>query len=158
MGMHGTLDDKQTLQTRMTTFLSDPTELKRYINPLNYSRPAELKNRITKNLKENTPLYISFSLSLSGIFCIRNLECLFFVGTWAFYFYLLNKEEAVKIGDYELTSNNALVATFISNVVYLVLFQSVVLKVFLLALSLGSGILVHSAFYEDCELKEVLPV
>merc|ERR1711872_275676 len=100
MGMHGAIEEKQTLYTSMTNLLNNP--------------------------KDNLPLYISFAGFFSIIFCIRNLQCLFFVGSWAAYLFLLNSEEPIKINNYEISSNQALIVTFISNFIYLILFQSVV--------------------------------
>ncbi|KAF7703812.1 hypothetical protein CDIK_0158 [Cucumispora dikerogammari] len=158
--MHGEIEEHNDIIIQLKDILDNPSQLKKYLKVANYSKPEDIKYRLKKNLHDNLPIYLIFTTFFSIIFCIRNLQCLFFASSWVTYFIFRSSGQTFQLGNLEVTANHVLVATICSNLFYLVLFQSVLLKISVFALIISGVVGAHAATYsDDGELKELeIPV
>ena len=152
--MQGEIEEPTNILYKLKDTFNNPAQLKKYIKISNYSKPVDIKKRVKTNLNDNLPIYIIMATVAAGIFCIRNLSCLFFASSWITYFIFLNSKETIKIRDFELTPNHVLIATVCSNFIYLFLFQYVLVEILAFSLIVSTLVFVHSMFYEDLELKD----
>lgn len=157
--MQNEIEETQSFRQKCEEIYQTPEILKKYVNPSNYSKPnADFKGRSSTNLKENLPAYILFSAAISSFFCIRNLKCFFFFASWAAYIFFKESNKTFHIKEMEVNSSHILLFTVFGNLIYLMIFSSILVDIVLLSLFLSCSILCHSVFYDEMKDKfENLP-